>query len=132
MNPSPILQSPLETYRSHLRSGHLAYQYSPGAGRAVFFPRLVCPYTGSTQLEWRISRGQGRVYATTVVYPREGEPYNVALIELEEGFRMMSRVEGLDPRQVQIGMRVRVRFVQEPQESAPLPVFEVVEAGRTA
>ena len=39
--------------------------------------------------------GRGVVYATTAVYRRDGEPYNVALVDLEEGFRMMSRVEGV-------------------------------------
>lgn len=119
----PATTSPLETYRSYLRQGQLAYQFSVAAQRAVFFPRLVCPFTGSTQLAWRVSAGLGQVHATTVVYPREGDPYNVALIELDEGFRMMSRVEGLPPGEVAIGQRVRVQFRAVPEEPAPLPVF---------
>src|SRR5205085_1348377 len=45
-------QSPLAIYQAHLDKGELAYQWSPKAGRAVFYPRLVCPYSGSTELEW--------------------------------------------------------------------------------
>lgn len=115
--------SPLETYRGHLRRHELAYQYSQQANRAVFFPRLVCPFTGSTQLEWRISHGLGKVHATTVVYPRDGSPYNVSLIELDEGFRMMSRVEDIAPSDIHIGLRVKVRFDTVSDEPAPLPVF---------
>lgn len=115
--------SPLGTYQAYLQQEQLAYQYSPAAGRAVFFPRMVCPFTGTTNLEWRVSAGLGEVHATTVVYPREGKPYNVALIELDEGFRMMSRVEDLDPHAVCIGQRVRVKFVVEEGALAPLPVF---------
>lgn len=115
--------SPLETYRSYLARHQLAYQFSPRAGKAVFFPRLVCPFTGSTELEWRVSQGKGSVHASTAVYPRDGAPYNVALIELDEGFRMMSRVEGLPPESVRIGQKVRVAFVTEEGQPAPLPVF---------
>ena len=86
-------QSPLNTYLAHLAKGELAYQFSPNAGKAVFYPRVLCPFTGSGKLEWRISKGVGTVYATTVVHPAEGAPYNVALIDCDEGFRMMSRVE---------------------------------------
>ena len=120
-----LAESPLATYQRHLRAGQLAYQYSPDAGRAVFFPRLVCPFSGSSELQWRISQGYGTVHATTVVFPREGEPYNVALIDVDEGFRMMSRVEGLAPQEVRIGMRVRVRIVPQAGEDAPLPLFEL-------
>jgi uncharacterized OB-fold protein len=102
-------QSPLAIYQAHLDRGELAYQWSPEAGRAVFYPRLVCPYSGSTALEWRVASGLGRVYATTVTHPAQGEPYNVALVDCDEGFRLMSRVEDIDPMAVRIGMRVRFR-----------------------
>ena len=52
--------SPLAVYQSYLDKGELAYQWSPAAKRAVFYPRLVCPYSGSTDLEWRIASGLGR------------------------------------------------------------------------
>ena len=82
----PSLQdSPLKTYLDHLSRGELAYQFSPEANRAVFFPRVLCPYTGSDKLEWRVSNGRGTVYATTVVHPSEGAPFNVALIDCAEG-----------------------------------------------
>ncbi len=124
---APLTESPLETYRRHLRAGQLAYQYSEDAGRAVFFPRVACPYGGRAPLSWHISQGRGIVYATTVVFPREGAPYNVALIDVEEGFRMMSRVEGMPAEQVAIGMRVQVGFVQDDKQPAPLPVFHLIK-----
>ncbi|HUC09535.1 MAG TPA: OB-fold domain-containing protein [Stellaceae bacterium] len=104
-----IAQSPLTVYQQYLDNGELAYQWSPGANRAVFYPRVICPYTGSDQLEWRVSAGLGTVYATTVTHPREGAPYNVALIDVDEGFRLMSRVEDIAPDAVKIGMRVKFR-----------------------
>jgi uncharacterized OB-fold protein len=115
--------SPLATYISHLEKGELAYQFSPEANRAVFFPRVICPFTGSDRLEWRVSKGAGTVYATTVVHPAEGAPFNVALIDCDEGFRLMSRVEEIAPDAVTIGMRVRFRVHRPGGEEPPMPVF---------
>ena len=120
-------RSPLSIYLEHLERGELASQFSPDAGRAVFFPRVLCPFTGSARLEWRVSSGRGSVYATTTVHPTEGAPYNVALIDCEEGFRLMSRVEDIPPQQVRIGMRVRMR-VHRPGGEPPYPVFIPLES----
>ena len=86
----------------------------------MFYPRVLCPFTGSDQLEWRISKGLGTVYATTVVHPAEGKPFNVALIDCDEGFRLMSRVEDIAPEQVRIGQRVRFRVHQAWRRGAAL------------
>ena len=118
-----IAQSPLAVYQAHLEKGELAYQWSPEAQKAVFYPRVICPYTGSDRLEWRVSAGLGTVYATTVTHPRDGAPYNVALIDLDEGFRLMSRVEEVAPEAVAIGMRVRFRVHRPKGDEPPYPVF---------
>jgi len=119
--------SPLQRYLKHLENGELAYQYSPAAGRPVFFPRVACPYTGSENLEWRISSGRGVVHATTTVHPASGDPYNVALIDCREGFRMMSRVEGVAAADVTIGMEVELRVIPQSGDEPPMPVFVPVE-----
>jgi len=120
-------KSPLGVYNEHLQRGELAYQFSPEAGKAVFYPRVICPYTGSENLEWRISKGLGTVHATTVVHPAQGEPYNVCLGDLDEGFRLMSRVEDMDPMAVKIGQRVRFRAHHPGGDEAPIPVFTALE-----
>ncbi len=117
-------ESPNGTYVAHCAKGELAYQVDGETGAAVFFPRVIGPGTGAA-LAWRVSKGLGTVYATTVVHTKGEAPHNVALIDVDEGFRMMSRVEGIDPMAVKIGMRVRVRM--HPGEP-PYPVFDV-EAG---
>ncbi len=120
-------QSPLSVYQAYLDKGELAYQWSPEAGKAVFYPRVLCPYTGSERLEWRVSAGFGTVHATTVVHPREGVPYNVALIDLDEGFRLMSRVEDIAPDAVSIGQRVKCRIHRPGGDEPAYPVFMPVE-----
>jgi uncharacterized protein len=119
--------SPLQRYLRHLENGELAYQYSPAAERAVFYPRVACPYTGREDLEWRVSAGRGVVYATTTVHPASGDPYNVSLIDCREGFRMMSRVEGIVSTDVRIGMDVELRILPGSDDEPPLPVFVPVE-----
>ena len=114
--------SPFATYAEHCARGELAFQVRED-GTAVFHPRLVAPGTGGTALAWRVSAGVGTVYATTTLFRRGEEPYNISLIDLDEGFRMMSRIEGVAPEAVSIGMRVRVQFQPGADGAAPYPVF---------
>ena len=114
-------KSPYGVFLEHVKKGELAYQVS--GGKPVFYPRVVAPGTGSGSLEWRVSKGMGTVYATTVVYNKDQPPHNVALIDVDEGFRMMSRVEDIDPLQVKIGMRVKVKMHPGSEKEAPYPVF---------
>lgn len=123
-------QSPLGVYVEHLKKGELAYQVCTDDGKPVFFPRAVAPGTGSTRLEWRVSKGLGTVYATTVVYGKDQPPLNVALIDIDEGFRMMSRVEDIEPLQVKIGMRVKFRVHPGDEKQPPYPVFTPAGGGK--
>ena len=114
-------ESPLAGYRRQLSAGQLAYQYDTQTARAVFPPRLLGPSSGNPALEWRLSAGLGTVHAVTVVHPRDQDTYNVVLIDLDEGFRLMSRVEGRPA----IGMRVRMRVHTPLDGDAPYPVFDI-------
>jgi uncharacterized OB-fold protein len=119
--------SPNATWAAHCARGELAYQVDGSTGEPVYFPRVAAPGTGAP-LEWRVSSGLGTVHATTVVHNRNEPPHNVALIDLDEGFRMMSRVEDIDPMSVTIGMRVRVRFHAGGDGIGPYPVFIPAES----
>jgi len=110
-------------FRRHLAEGRFMLQRYRGSGAFVFYPRVAEPKTGATDLEWVEACGRATVHSTTVV--RQKPPaadYNVALIELAEGPRMMSRVVGIAPADVKIGMSVCARIVVE--DDAPLLVFE--------
>jgi uncharacterized OB-fold protein len=124
-----MTHSPLGTYLEHCKTGELAYQVCTDDNTPVFYPRAVAPGSGSSNLEWRVSKGLGTVYTTTVVHIRGEAPYNIAMIDLDEGFRMMSRVEDIDPMQVKIGMRVRMRMHPGDDQQPPYPVF--TPAGET-
>lgn len=109
---------PEAQYRAYLRAGRFMIQRSRATGRHVFYPRVAVPGTGETDLEWVEAGGGGTVYAITVNRAREGS-VNVALVDLDEGPRMMTRIEGVET--VPIGTRVRARIVE--QDGAPLVVF---------
>ncbi len=114
-----------EEYLAFLAQGRFMLQRSRSSGQYVFFPRVAEPRTGSRDLEWVAASGEGTVYATTTVRAKPPQPsYNVALITLAEGPRMMSRVEGIEPDAVRIGMPVRARVAQA--EGKPLLVFDAV------
>lgn len=114
-------KSPLGTYLEHLKKAELAYQVTED-GKPIFYPRAVAPVTGG-KLEWLVSKGLGTVYSTTVVYYKGEPPLNVALIDMDEGFRLMSRVEDIDAMDVKIGMRVKFRTHPGDEKQPPYPVF---------
>jgi uncharacterized OB-fold protein len=85
-----------------------AFQRCEDCGAAIHPRRVACPVCGSRRLADATSAGRGVVYSTTTVHAREGAR-NVALVDLDEGFRVMSAVAGTAPDDVEIGMAVRAR-----------------------
>lgn len=121
---------PEQEYLAHLARGKFMLQRSPSSGRTVFYPRVAEPLTGATDLEWVEASGLGTVYATTVVRVKPpATPYNVVLVDLDEGPRMMSRVEGVPPDQVRIGMKVKARIGLDGDN--PIVLFDPVEGAAT-
>jgi hypothetical protein len=105
---------PETDFQKFLEEGQFVIQRSRSSGRYVFFPRVAEPGTGAADLEWVEPSGLGRVYASTTVRQKAPTPdYNVALIDLAEGPRLMSRVDGLPPAEVRIGMSVKAKIVRE-------------------
>ena len=73
------------------------------------------------------SSGRGIVYASTAVHRRDADPYDVVLVDLEGGFRMMSPVEGVPAEEVKVGTRVSLRVDREGDD--PVPVFVPEDEG---
>ena len=131
--PVPRFPEPdTQAFWSATAAHELRYQTCRACGNVIFYPRGHCTKCGSRELDSRVSRGEGSVYTYTVVR-QNGHPffstqlpYVVALIDLDEGFRMYSSVVGLqDPgREMRIGMRVRVAW--EDHGEVALPLFRAV------
>lgn len=121
--------SPYGRFLHHCQQGELAFQRGR-SGSAVFYPRAVDPAGGGETLRWEISKGLGRVHSVTVVHQRDEAPYALALVDLDEGFRMMSRIDTDQPEAVAIGARVQVAFRSLAEGQPQLPVFSVVGDAR--
>jgi uncharacterized OB-fold protein len=109
-------------FQQFLQQGRFMLQRSVATGCYVFYPRVVIPGSGEIDLEWVEAAGTGHLYAITVNRSRTGNQ-NVALIDLDEGVRMMSRIEGRET--APIGSRVRARLIKE--DGQALVVFDVIE-----
>ncbi len=120
---------PDATYFAHLEARDWRLQRCRSCSVYVFQPRVMCPNCGADGFEWVTPTGLGSVYSTTVIRRRaeQGGDYNVCLVELEEGVRMMSRVEGIAPEDVTIGMAVTARLTE--QDGQTVVVFDPAPGG---
>ncbi|MGF1457159.1 MAG: Zn-ribbon domain-containing OB-fold protein [Alphaproteobacteria bacterium] len=116
-------------YLSFLEAGEFRIQRCPSCGHYQFFPRVLCMACGHPEPDLVPASGAATVYSFTTVRnkPEAGGPHNFAVIELAEGPRMFSRVEGIEPDAVRIGMAVRARIVPAAGEGErPFIVFDPV------
>jgi uncharacterized OB-fold protein len=122
-NPAFGNSGPQKIFFEALKSGVFRIQRCSACSRHVFYPRVLCPHCGSPRLAWVDASGDGTVYSTTVVRRKAdaGGDFNIALIDLAEGVRMMSRVDGAAPDAVRIGMPVKAEIITENDQ--PLIVF---------
>ncbi len=100
----------------------LRIQHCRGCDHYQFYGRPFCLRCQS-DVEWVRSRGTGTVYSMTTVrrqlLPEPPVPYIVAIVELDEGPRMLTNIEG---EGVQIGDRVQVAW-RDRENAPPLPIF---------
>ena len=128
--PPPIADALTAPYWDNVAQGRFALPRCTACSRFHFYPRPACPHCGGERFTWTEPSGRGSVYSFSIVQRAPsaafaGEvPYVVAIVATDEGPHLMSRVVGVRPDDVRIGMRVRVRV--EVQGDAPLlPLFEL-------
>ena len=98
------------------RGHRLILQWCVACEQPVFFPRAICPRCLGSDLEWRPASGLGTVYAVTIEHRPQNPamaamaPYAVALVDLDEGVRMLSNVIGVPPESITVGQRVTVAW----------------------
>ncbi len=109
--------------------GELLVQRCTGCGMYIFIPQPTCTACLCGDLEWVKSSGKGVIYSCTTVHrPQRREfdvPYTVAIVELEEGWHMLSNVIDTPHEKIEIGMPVEVSFVKMTEEIT-LPLFRLV------
>jgi uncharacterized OB-fold protein len=131
---APPLRAPMamtrldEEFFAHCAQERLCFQRCTGCGSWRHLPRALCARCGSDAWEWRQSSGRGRLYSWTVTHQAilpgfaEHVPFVVAVVELEEGVRMISALRGVAREDLALDLPLAVAFERVPDGQA-LPVF---------
>lgn len=129
--PIPAPNKETQKFWEGCKRGELMIPQCGDCGAYHFYPRALCPACLSSNLDWVAASGKGKVHTFSVVHRAPSEPfkadvpYTIALLELDEGVRMMSNIIHCKPEAVRIGMEVRVVF-EEITEAIALPKFEPI------
>ena len=128
MTTTPTLGT-LHRHQAALDQGKFWIQQCKSCHKHIYFPREVCPHCGSDAVDFVAPSGLGTVYAVTTVRrkPADGGDYNVSLIDLDEGPRLMSTITNLTPDLVKIDQRVKAHV--EVTEGRGLVKFTVLQGG---
>ena len=126
--PVPPVNADTEPFWAGCAQGELRYQQCVRCGSVQFPPRGHCATCQAQAPAWRTSARRGSVHSFTVVHRaptpafRSQVPYLIALVDLDEGFRLMVNLRGCAPEAASIGARVRIVF--EPRDGMALPQAE--------
>jgi uncharacterized OB-fold protein len=116
-------------YWEACRNGELLYQRCGACGEVNMKPAWSCAFCGEVALVWEHSEGRGTLYSWTVVWrpqhPSFQVPYSPAIVELDEGFYVMTAIVGCEPDQLHAGMPVAVEF-HPANDDVTLPYFRPV------
>jgi uncharacterized OB-fold protein len=127
--PIPPASKLTEPYWDAARRGELTVQRCERCGRRPFPPRAHCPGCGASTLSSTPVSGRGTIHSYTIAYRAPHPifalqlPLVVAIVELEEGLRIMTNIVGCDPEELEVGMAVDACFEPIDDTDMVLPVF---------
>ncbi|SCV00319.1 conserved hypothetical protein [Cupriavidus necator] len=115
--------SPEQSFLAALRQGSPMIQCCDSCGNRFYFPRTHCPACRCADYTWVPMGRTGSLYSYSEI-PAHGERpgRNVILVEMEDGFRMMSTCPACGPAELEIGMPLRARV--DGSTEPPRIVFE--------
>lgn len=125
--PQPTSTSGSRPFWEATRDRRYLLQWCADCDRTIHFPRSFCPHCSGSAIEWRPATGRGQVYSFTVDHRADNPalgpgPHVVALVDLDEGVRVMTNVVGCDPSEVRVGQTVELTW--EPlDDGRNLPLF---------
>jgi uncharacterized OB-fold protein len=118
------------------QAGELRLQLCDSCDTHVLYPRPHCPACGAEALSWVRASGRARLYSYVINHmPMPGwtgvMPYVIAVVELEEGPRMMTNLVGVPPDPKHLALDMPLQVVFEPRGEVMLPLFKpAAEAAR--
>ncbi|HKF74831.1 MAG TPA: Zn-ribbon domain-containing OB-fold protein [Candidatus Dormibacteraeota bacterium] len=133
--PVPRPTPETQPYWDGARAGELRIQRCTACGDHYFYPRPLCPRCGSEAVEWVTASGRATLHSYVINHrPAPGfeneAPYAIAIVQLEEGPRMMTNLVGVQatPEQLVLDMALEVAF--QDREGTCIPVFRPAGAAR--
>lgn len=128
--PIPVIDADSKQFWEGCNKEQLLIQHCGDCHQYIYYPRIVCPNCMSSNISWHESSGRGKVYSYTIVRfgpPgfNEDVPFISALVELEEGVRMITNIVNCDVEDVTCDMPVEVTFEQ--WDTVKLPVFKPID-----
>lgn len=136
MPKRPIPQATPETaeFWEGASRGELRIQRCQSCGQAYFFPRPFCPNCSSKDVQWFTATGKGKLYSYVINYRAaygfdDITPYVIAVVQLDEGPRMMTNIVGVEPTPENLPIDMAVEVVWEKlDDQITLPLFRPVGA----
>jgi len=115
-NDLPTVETDTRPYWDAAKEGKLLIAKCDACGKVHHYPRPFCPSCWSEDVHPIEASGRGTLYTYSTVYVNDLHPfktrlpYVAALVELEEGPRLMTNIEGCEPDELSVGMAVEVDF----------------------
>jgi uncharacterized OB-fold protein len=129
--PLPVVTEENRPFWEGCRQGKLLLQYCDQCQQHQFYPRLYCMHCGSSNVRWVSASGRGVIYSYTVIHQNKSPefvqdtPYNVVVVQLAEGPRLMSTIVETDLAELRIDLPVTVVF-DVVSEDIHLPRFKAL------
>ena len=129
--PLPVITEESRPFWEGCRQGKLMLQYCSQCQHYQFYPRLYCVQCGMATPEWVEVSGRGVVYSYTIIRQNKSPqftndtPYNVALVQLAEGPRMLSNIVDIPLSEIRVDMPVMIVF-DAVTDAIALPRFKSV------
>lgn len=122
----PTVDQETQGFWEGLEQDELRLQRCGGCGHAQVNSRPFCARCWSEDLTWEVASGRGTLYTYSVVHLNtlppfdERVPYIAALVDLDEGPRIMTNVVGVEGDEIEIGMSLEVEFASDPELTRPV------------
>ena len=129
--PQPYRDGDNAPFLDGWREGKLLLQRSRQGGPLFFYPRPLCPFTGSEDLVWVEVSGRGVIVSFSIIHRpnhpafSEEVPIILAEVQIEEGATLLARIVGCNAGKVKSGMKIKL-LSPEKARRYPLPTFELV------
>lgn len=128
--PLPIATPTTEPFWSGVREGQIRLQRCDDCGSWIWYPRSHCSSCLSRNLSWVDVSGRGTLHTFTLTrvptapFFADEMPQKLAVVELDEGVRLTSTLVGVEPDEIEIGMRLRPAFEKAPDGETVILRFE--------